>query len=87
MVAIHSKRIILPEGMREATLFIEGGVIKSIVAGLAMVEELVDVGDLVVMAGVIDPHVHINEPGRAEWEGFDTAGRAAIAGGITMLVE
>ena len=79
--------MILPEGMRDATLFMEGGLIKSIVAGLAMVEGLVDVGDLVVMAGGIDPHVHINEPGRTDWEGFDTAGRAAIAGGLTMLVE
>ena len=87
-IAIHSKRMILPEGMRDATLFMEGGLIKSIVGAAAMVEEgLVDVGDLVVMAGGIDPHVHINEPGRTDWEGFDTAGRAAIAGGLTMLVE
>ena len=73
--------------MRDATLFMEGGLIKNIVAGLAMVDGLVDVGDLVVMAGGIDPHVHINEPGRTDWEGFDTAGRSAIAGGLTMLVE
>ena len=65
------------------------GIISSIVKGLAIADgvEMVDVGDLVVMAGGIDPHVHINEPGRADWEGFDTAGRAAIAGGCTMLVE
>jgi allantoinase len=89
VVAIHSKRRILPEGVREATLFMEGGIISSIVRGLAIADgvEIVDVGDLVVMAGGIDPHVHINEPGRADWEGFDTAGRAAIAGGCTMLVE
>ncbi|HMI60503.1 MAG TPA: hypothetical protein VK518_06335, partial [Puia sp.] len=62
-IAIHSKRMILPEGMREATLFMEEGLIKSIVAGPATVEGLVDVGDLVVMAGGIDSHVHINEPG------------------------
>ncbi|HKZ67638.1 MAG TPA: allantoinase AllB, partial [Chitinophagaceae bacterium] len=46
-----------------------------------------DVGDKVLMPGVIDPHVHINEPGRTDWEGFDTATRAAIAGGITTLVD
>jgi allantoinase len=81
--------MILPEGMGEATLFMEGGIISSIVRGLVIVDgvEMVDVGDLVVMAGGIDPHVHINEPGRTDWEGFDTAGRAAIAGGLTMLVE
>jgi allantoinase len=49
--------------------------------------ELVDVGEKVVMPGIIDPHVHINEPGRTDWEGFDTATRAAAAGGITLLVD
>jgi len=89
VVAIHSKRMILPEGVREATLFMEGGIISCVVRGLAIADgvEMVDLEDLVVMAGGIDPHVHINEPGRADWEGFDTAGRAAIAGGLTMLVE
>ncbi len=47
----------------------------------------VDVGSLVVMPGLVDPHVHINEPGRTEWEGFHTATRAAAAGGITTLVD
>lgn len=49
--------------------------------------DFLDVGDLVVMPGVIDPHVHVNEPGRTQWEGFDTATKAAIAGGITSLVD
>ena len=39
------------------------------------------------MPGIVDPHVHINEPGRTEWEGFNTATKAALAGGITSLVE
>ena len=88
-VAIHSKRVLLPDGMREATLLVTDGIIAAVVGGLARTEgiELVDVDDLVVMPGVIDPHVHINEPGRTDWEGFDTAGRAAIAGGHTMLVD
>ena len=46
-----------------------------------------DVGDRVVLPGLIDTHVHINEPGRTEWEGFVTATRAAAAGGITTLVD
>src|SRR5689334_19090629 len=46
-----------------------------------------DVGDHVVMPGIIDPHVHINEPGRTEWEGFDTATKSAVAGGITTVVD
>lgn len=88
-VAIHSKRVLLPDGMREATLLVTDGIIAAVVGGLARTEgiELVDVDDLVVMPGVIDPHVHINEPGRTHWEGFDTASRAAAAGGITMLVD
>jgi allantoinase len=46
-----------------------------------------DVGDHVVLPGLVDLHVHINEPGRTEWEGFWTATQAAAAGGITTLVD
>jgi allantoinase len=49
--------------------------------------ELVDVGDAVLMPGLVDTHVHLNDPGRTEWEGFDTGTRAAAAGGVTTLVE
>src|SRR5215468_3184256 len=49
--------------------------------------ELVDTGDLVVSPGIVDSHVHVNEPGRTEWEGFDTATRAAAAGGVTTIVD
>jgi allantoinase len=88
-VAIHSKRVLLPDGMQEATLLVTDGIISAVIRGLACTEgiELVDVDDLVVMPGVIDPHVHVNEPGRTLWEGFETASRAAAAGGITMLVD
>src|ERR1700687_3025703 len=48
---------------------------------------LYDYGDLVIMPGVVDSHVHVNEPGRTEWEGFVTATRAAAAGGITTIVD
>lgn len=44
-------------------------------------------GNLIVMPGMIDAHVHINEPGRREWEGFDSATRAAALGGVTTLIE
>lgn len=49
--------------------------------------DLIDAGESVVMPGVVDSHVHINEPGRTEWEGFETATRAAAAGGVTTLVD
>lgn len=48
---------------------------------------MIDYGDLVISPGLVDVHVHLNEPGRAEWEGFDTGTRAAAAGGITTLVD
>lgn len=87
--ALHSKRVLLPDGMREATIFLEEGLITGIIGGLAIGEgfDLEDAGEKVVMPGIIDPHVHINEPGRTDWEGFDTATRAAAAGGLTMLVD
>ena len=46
-----------------------------------------DAGELVVLPGLVDTHVHINEPGRTDWEGFETATRAAAAGGVTTLVD
>jgi allantoinase len=46
-----------------------------------------DFGDLVISPGLVDTHVHVNEPGRTEWEGFDTATRAAAAGGVTTIVD
>ena len=48
---------------------------------------VVDVGDAAILPGLIDCHVHVNEPGRTEWEGFETATRAAAAGGITTLID
>lgn len=51
------------------------------------IEDAEDVGDFILMPGVIDAHVHINEPGRTAWEGFETATQAAAAGGITMIVD
>jgi allantoinase len=49
--------------------------------------EVRDVGDLVIMPGLVDTHVHVNDPGRTEWEGFETASAAALAGGITTIVD
>jgi len=76
-------------GLQEATVFISDGIIESVESGLVNRGNLdvEDVGDAVIMPGLIDSHVHINEPGRTEWEGFDTATKAAAAGGITTLVD
>jgi allantoinase len=67
----------------------EGGVIRGVTnwADVAESETLVDVDDAIVMPGLVDTHVHVNEPGRSEWEGFETATRAAAAGGVTTLLD
>jgi allantoinase len=88
-LAIHSDRAVLPSGISEATVVIENGIISSVQHGMFknFDGEMIDVKGSVLMPGIIDPHVHINEPGRTDWEGFDTATKAAIAGGITTMVD
>ncbi len=86
--AIKSNRINTPGGMQKGMILVKKGVIHEILDELPEGDyPVTDVGDSVIMPGVVDPHVHINEPGRTDWEGFDTATRAAIAGGITTLVD
>ena len=85
-LAIHSNRVITASGVQNATVVIKNGLISDILPGAAITDAL-DIGNDVLMAGIIDPHVHINEPGRTEWEGFNTATRAAIASGITALID
>lgn len=86
---IRSKRAIVPEGERAAAIHIRGGVISEISAfdDIPAGSPVHDAGSSVVMPGLVDTHVHINEPGRTDWEGFSSATRAAAAGGITTLVE
>jgi len=86
---IRSKRVVTPEGVRAATVHIRNGVIDAI-AGYNEVpsgKHIYDAEESVVMPGLVDTHVHINEPGRADWEGFETATRAAAAGGVTTLID
>jgi allantoinase len=86
--AISSNHTITPAGTRKATVLIKDGRILDVVNEIPEGDFLKeDVGDNVLMPGIVDPHVHINEPGRTSWEGFDTATKAAIAGGITSLVD
>ena len=87
-VAIKSNYIVLPHGNTGGYVVIEKGKIADIVPHMPDdVTKVIDVGDKVLMAGVVDPHVHINEPGRTDWEGFDTATKAALVGGVTTLVD
>ena len=88
-LAIHSSRTVTPQGIRDAYLLIEDGVITE-VANHFPAEldcELIEAGNHILMPGIVDPHVHINEPGRTSWEGFETATKAAIAGGVTTMVD
>ena len=87
--ALHSTKTLTASGFEDVTLLIKDGKILEIVTGKIDSSDfpIEDVGDLVVMPGIIDSHVHINEPGRTEWEGFETITKAAIAGGITTLVD
>lgn len=86
---VRSRRVLTPEGIRPAAIHIEAGVITD-VAGWDQVPEgapVEELGELLVMPGLVDSHVHVNEPGRTPWEGFDSATRAAAAGGITTIVD
>jgi allantoinase len=83
--SLRSKRVITPEGIRAATVHIAEGRIASI--GQWESSDSEDFGESVIMPGVIDTHVHVNEPGRTDWEGFESATRAAAAGGITTILD
>ncbi len=86
--AICSNRVITPKGLMKGAVLISNGKIAAIEADVPEADfPVTDVKDAVLMPGIVDPHVHINEPGRTEWEGFDTATRSALAGGITTLIE
>ena len=86
---IRSKCVVTPQNTGPASVHISAGRIAAVrewdnaPAGVP----LHDVGQLVVMPGIVDAHVHVNEPGRTEWEGFETATRAAATGGITTIVD
>lgn len=83
--------MVLPSGVQPADVHVADGRIVSVTSvassRLAPRAPLRDVGDLVISPGVVDTHVHVNEPGRTEWEGFETAGAAAAAGGVTTIVD
>ena len=78
--------MITPEGVRAASIHIADGKIER-VASYEDATDAWDAGDSIVMPGIVDTHVHVNEPGRTEWEGFDTATRAAAAGGVTTILD
>jgi allantoinase len=89
VVLVRSRRVVFPGRIDAASLEIRDGKIVAIGPFDRATEgaQVVDVGDKYILPGLVDTHVHINEPGRTEWEGFRTATRAAAAGGYTTLID
>ncbi len=88
-LVIRSQRVVTPESVAPASIQIRDGRI-AVVAGFDQIPSsarILEAGNSVVMPGLVDTHVHINEPGRTDWEGFASATRAAAAGGVTTLVD
>ncbi|MGY1733797.1 allantoinase AllB [Geodermatophilus sp. SYSU D01045] len=87
-LVVRARRVVLPDGERAAAVHTAGGVVTAVTgfddvpAGAVTLAD-----DEVLLPGLVDSHVHVNEPGRTEWEGFATATRAAAAGGITTIVD
>lgn len=85
----RSRRAVTPEGIRPADVVVRGERIVAVLPlGEGAAPEVVEVPEgAALLPGLVDPHVHVNEPGRTEWEGYRTATRAALAGGITTMVD
>jgi allantoinase len=87
--AFVSRRVVTPEGVRPGVVVIDGERIRAVVSlgEVPRDAEVHDCGEAALLPGLVDSHVHINEPGRTEWEGFATGTRAAAAGGYSTLVD
>jgi allantoinase len=89
-LVIRGRQVILPGSIAPAAIEITDGVITALTSyeTVTVGREVIEVtDDSVIMPGLVDTHVHVNEPGRTEWEGFATATRAAAAGGVTTLID
>ncbi|GAA3208768.1 allantoinase AllB [Nonomuraea helvata] len=88
-LVIRSRRTVTPEGERAAAVAVRGEKIAGLYDYAAPLEAAADVDlrDLALLPGLVDTHVHVNEPGRTHWEGFDSATRAAGAGGVTTILD
>jgi allantoinase len=84
---LRSRRVLVDGALRPAIVRLRDGRIASVEAWEGSAANVRDFGDAVIMPGLVDTHVHVNEPGRTDWEGFRTATRAAAAGGVTTLLD
>jgi allantoinase len=84
----RSHKVVTPEGVAPRSVHVRDGTICAVLPYDAPTHlPVVELGDAALLPGVVDTHVHVNEPGRTEWEGFHSATRAAAAGGVTTLVD
>lgn len=88
-LVIRSQRVVTPQGIVPAAVHISDGIISAItdIDDDASARRVDEAGEAAILPGLVDTHVHLNDPGRAAWEGFDTGTRAAAAGGVTTLVD
>ena len=94
MKALSSTQVFYQGQLQPATVLMDQGLIVDVFTGNDISQHPIpdqyqhqDCGDLIIMPGLVDSHVHINEPGRTEWEGFNSATQAAAAGGITTVID
>lgn len=90
-LVLRSRRVVTPDGEVDGAVVVRGQHVAAVVGPDEVPTgpgaHVEDVGDLAVLPGFVDAHVHVNEPGRTHWEGFTSATRAAAAGGVTTLVD
>ena len=84
---IRGGTVVLPTGQRPVDIAVKDGVISAIGSEVRGEGESIDATGLIVLPGVVDAHVHFNEPGRADWEGWEAGTRGAAAGGVTTVLE
>ncbi|CCH85666.1 Allantoinase [Modestobacter italicus] len=85
---VRARRVVLPDGERAAAVHVRDGAVVAVTGFDEAGDQPVTLAeDEVLLPGLVDSHVHVNEPGRTEWEGFASATRAAAAGGITTIVD
>src|ERR1044071_9341377 len=88
-LCIRGQRVVTPEGDGPAAIYVRRGRVEEVTEFEDVPDDcpLVEAGDRVVLPGLVDSHVHVNEPGRTRWEGFASATKAAAAGGVTTIVD
>jgi allantoinase len=88
-LVLRSRRVVVPDATQPASVHVDRGTIARVTAwdDFPDAPYAIDYDDLLIMPGLVDTHVHVNEPGRTEWEGFATATRAAAAGGVTTILD